>query len=715
MTKPLLSIGIIFKNEIRCLERCLKSLQPLRDALSCELVMADTGSTDGSREVAERYANILFDFPWTNDFSAARNAVIDRCSGKWYMSIDCDEWLDPNIKGIITFLTTDRDFNFASVIIRNYDTIELEAGGRYSDFLAVRLLRLSTGIRYEGTIHEHWPYKGDLRTMLISEAVFHHDGYVFQDSAKLEEKQKRNMELLQKQLEASPNNLVILTQCIESGDNTPKQEEYLHRAITGVEEKWSQWELFGPPIYRYAVRFALAKKLPELEEWIYKAKTLFPTSIFTRVEIAYYAFGNAWNKDDYTESIYWGEQYLQGVEDYQAGRFNRADILASSLNKSDSHSRLSVAIVLASGYLHEKQPEKCLQLMEKLDGRELDGKQSGDCVRNLCNLYAHFGVETASLLKRLWNEINEPIPNQARADQRRNAFLQVGEGMFEGSFIKTEKTSKDFIHHTYTTFLPLADSCELGTAAVMLETEECSKLGELLDSVEALDKLPIQSLYHAIQHDVSFPPNGRLLKIEEMDILTRRMAQDKEALITLALNNESHPETCQGAIWIRGLMLTAISVFDWKDENHRKDGIALARAYAQAERTFLPLCYSETALQKENLAILPPMHRFGWYLIRAFEALDTGDSTMYVRLLREGLNSTQSVKPMVEFLMNYTPQLQAPPSDELRTLAEQIRIALAQFPPDHPAVTTLKTSEAYQKVAYLIEGAAAPVFGAVPQ
>ena len=94
MTKPVLSIGIIFKNEIRCIERCLKSLQPLREAIPCELVMADTGSEDGSRAVAEQYADILFDFPWINDFSAARNAVMDRCSGAWYMSIDCDEWLD---------------------------------------------------------------------------------------------------------------------------------------------------------------------------------------------------------------------------------------------------------------------------------------------------------------------------------------------------------------------------------------------------------------------------------------------------------------------------------------------------------------------------------------------------------------------------------------------------------------------------------------------
>ena len=40
MEKAVLSIGIIFKNEIRCLERCLKSLQPLRDKIPCEVVMA---------------------------------------------------------------------------------------------------------------------------------------------------------------------------------------------------------------------------------------------------------------------------------------------------------------------------------------------------------------------------------------------------------------------------------------------------------------------------------------------------------------------------------------------------------------------------------------------------------------------------------------------------------------------------------------------------
>ena len=103
MKTPLLSIGLIFRDDIRCIERCLKALQPLRDAIPCELVMADTGSEDGSRQMAAQYADILFDFPWIDDFAAARNAVMDRCSGQWFLSVDTDEYLDGDCLELVRF------------------------------------------------------------------------------------------------------------------------------------------------------------------------------------------------------------------------------------------------------------------------------------------------------------------------------------------------------------------------------------------------------------------------------------------------------------------------------------------------------------------------------------------------------------------------------------------------------------------------------------
>ena len=119
---PLLSIGIIFKNDIRCIERCLKALQPQREAIPCELVMADTGSTDGSREIAARYADRLIDFPWIDDFSAARNAVMNQASGLWYLSVDTDEYLKENVSQMVQFLAVSEQtaFQAATVIVRNY-------------------------------------------------------------------------------------------------------------------------------------------------------------------------------------------------------------------------------------------------------------------------------------------------------------------------------------------------------------------------------------------------------------------------------------------------------------------------------------------------------------------------------------------------------------------------------------------------------------------
>ena len=715
MTKPLLSIGIIFKNEVRCLERCLNSLQPLRDALPCELIMADTGATDGSRAVAERYADILFDFPWVNDFSAARNAVMDRCSGTWYMTIDCDEWVDQDISGFVQFLHDDRGFDFASVIIRNYNTPELEAGGGYADFLGVRLLRLSTGIRYEGTVHEHWPYDGDLRTMLIRGGVFHHDGYIYLDQTKQKEKQERNMALLREHLKRDPDNLIVLTQCIESGDNLPEQGEYLRRAMAGVDEKWSQWELFGPPIYRYAVRYAIAKQLPELEEWIGKAQAMFPDSIFTRVEIAYFAFGNAWNKDDYAGSIYWGEKYLQGVADYEAGHFNRGDILASSLNKTDVHSKYSVATVLASAYLHERKPEKCLRLMESLKGGAMNAKQAGDCVRNLCNVHSHYSVDTAPLLLRLWEEINRPTPTKERGEERRTSFLQVGTEMFEGKFIQDEAGAPDAIRHAYTVFLPLGEKCELGIAAQILETEDAAKLEVLLSKAEKLENLPGHVLAHALRHGAQFPLRNRPLTIEQMDLLAGGIAREKDELYELAgqTARAELPDSPQGLGWARGLCMAALKVCPWK-EIDAETGLLLARTFARVEKAYLPVCYAGEMLTAENLLLLPPLHRFGWHCAQAFETLDTGDAAGYVRLLREGLAVCEGAKDMVEFLIDNTPGLKDP-SEDLKDLAEQIRTVLARFSPGDPAVAALKQSEAYQKVAYLIEGTAPPIVGGLSQ
>ena len=63
-----ISLCMIVKNEEAVLDRCLSSIADLMD----EIIIVDTGSTDRTKEIASRYTNQIYDFPWQNDFRAAR-------------------------------------------------------------------------------------------------------------------------------------------------------------------------------------------------------------------------------------------------------------------------------------------------------------------------------------------------------------------------------------------------------------------------------------------------------------------------------------------------------------------------------------------------------------------------------------------------------------------------------------------------------------------
>lgn len=87
-----LSAVLIAKNEASMLAQALASVK------GCdEIVVVDTGSTDATREIARRFTDRVFDFPWGDDFAAARNAAIDHATGDWLLTIDADWTLETPI------------------------------------------------------------------------------------------------------------------------------------------------------------------------------------------------------------------------------------------------------------------------------------------------------------------------------------------------------------------------------------------------------------------------------------------------------------------------------------------------------------------------------------------------------------------------------------------------------------------------------------------
>ena len=124
------------------------------------------------------------------------------------------------------------------------------------------------------------------------------------------------------------------------------------------------------------------------------------------------------------------------------------------------------------------------------------------------------------------------------------------------------------------------------------------------------------------------------------------------------------------------------------------------------EETFLCHYYAQEVLCGEGLLVLPAFDRFGRHYVQAFGALEKGNPAGFVQELKKGLHICPELTPMVEYLIKNTPQLTREPeaaAAELAALAEQVKRLLAMYPADDPAVAAIKKSEAYQKVAGMLE------------
>ncbi len=147
MEGGVVSLCMLVKDEERRLGRCLDSAA----GLAAEIVVADTGSTDGTPAVAARYGARAeawdFDPP---DFAAARNRTLERARGRWILVLDADETLDPASVPLIREAVA-RDENAGYYLER---VNRGGAGGESSTDYVVRLFPNRPEYRYRGRVHE---------------------------------------------------------------------------------------------------------------------------------------------------------------------------------------------------------------------------------------------------------------------------------------------------------------------------------------------------------------------------------------------------------------------------------------------------------------------------------------------------------------------------------------------------------------------------------
>jgi len=188
----LLTAALIVKNEEKFLGACLSSINGLVD----ETVIVDTGSTDGSKELAIQGGARLKEIAWTGDFSAARNQALDLARGEWILYIDADE--------------TARSGSFPEIRAQLANSkligyhVQLHPRPGYTPYRILRLFRNDPKIRFRGIIHENpWPAileRYSQSDVGFSQLTLDHLGYEGDQSRK----HARNLPLLHQALRQDP-------------------------------------------------------------------------------------------------------------------------------------------------------------------------------------------------------------------------------------------------------------------------------------------------------------------------------------------------------------------------------------------------------------------------------------------------------------------------------------------------------------------------------
>ena len=95
----MLTVTVVTLNEESNLRRCLSSL----DGLAQEIVVVDSGSTDGTRTVADEFSAAWHHQDWQG-FRDQKNFALSKATQPWVLCLDADEELSPELRAQISRL-----------------------------------------------------------------------------------------------------------------------------------------------------------------------------------------------------------------------------------------------------------------------------------------------------------------------------------------------------------------------------------------------------------------------------------------------------------------------------------------------------------------------------------------------------------------------------------------------------------------------------------
>jgi tetratricopeptide (TPR) repeat protein len=254
-----ISLCLIARDEEQMLPGCLASVRGAVD----EIVLVDTGSRDGTREIARAAGARVLERPWDDDFAAPRNLALSHATGAFVLQLDADERLAPGAGDALRAAIRRPAFDVGFLWLHNASRQDAPVADVLSGALRFgapaqlpRLLRRAPGLRYEGVIHEsvvEWAAARGSRFQRI-EAHLVHLGYV-PEVHRSRDKRERNLALLRRRAALEPDSIVPLAylaaELLSNGDTD--------EAAGAAERGWAL--LDRQPRHRPIRRLAVARAM----------------------------------------------------------------------------------------------------------------------------------------------------------------------------------------------------------------------------------------------------------------------------------------------------------------------------------------------------------------------------------------------------------------------------------------------------------------------
>lgn len=266
----LISLCMIARDEEKRIGRCLQSAGLIAD----ELVVADTGSTDGTKSVCGRCGAKVADYEWNGDFAAARNFALTRATGDWILWLDADEELAAASPEALKQSLRDCAGNMVSLQLTHFYGAPPASLARAHVSSAFRLFRNGAGIRFAGRVHERLETGEEPPPLTANRlAGVLHYGYMDDE---LGRKRGRNMELLLKEKELRPDD-AWLDYHLAAEYHHRGEAEQAYRHINASILRFLSGGLLPPSLaYKLKYDIIVAADEPDAFAGIEKAIQLYP-------------------------------------------------------------------------------------------------------------------------------------------------------------------------------------------------------------------------------------------------------------------------------------------------------------------------------------------------------------------------------------------------------------------------------------------------------